>query len=130
MSKNSLFSDTVGDLLVPVLFYLNYNMSISNFRRTLTGVIWYMTVLNLSVPYLFLFLLCSAKYSAALHIIFNIIEKVQKIQYLTLRQAAKIKYVYKYVRKKEKGRTKLEQEQIWNGFKMFHLVSHRHVEDM
>ena len=22
--------------------------------------------------------------------------------------------------KKEKGRTKLEQEQIWNGFKMFH----------
>ena len=39
-------------------------------------------VLNLSVPDLFLFWICSVKYSTALHNIFNIFEKVQKIQYL------------------------------------------------
>ena len=35
-----------------------------------------------------------------------------------------------YVRqKKEKGRTKLEQEQIWNGFKMFPQYNTKHVPD-
>ena len=38
-------------------------------------------VLNLSLPDLFLFWICSTKYSTALHSIFNIIEKAQKIQY-------------------------------------------------
>ena len=58
-------------------------------------------VLNLSVPDLFLFWLCSAKYSTALHNIFNIFEKVQKIQYLTQRRAAKIQYVRTYEKKKK-----------------------------
>ena len=46
----------------------------------------------------FLFWLCSEKYSTALHNIFNIFEKFQKIQYLTQRLAAKIQYVRMYVR--------------------------------
>ena len=58
-------------------------------------------VLNLSVQDLFLFWICSAKYSTALHNIFNIIEKVQKIQYLTQRRAAKIQYVRTYEKKKK-----------------------------
>ena len=40
-------------------------------------------VLDLSVPDLFLFWICSAKYSTALHNIFNIFEKVQKKPFLT-----------------------------------------------
>ena len=54
------------------------------------------TVLNLFVPDLFLFWIFSAKYSTELHNIFSIFEKVQKIQYLTQRHAAKIKYVHTY----------------------------------
>ena len=42
-------------------------------------------VLNLSVPDLLLFCICSEKYSTALHSLFNIFERAQKIQYLTQR---------------------------------------------
>ena len=40
-------------------------------------------------------------YSTAVHNIFNIFEKVQKIQYLTQRRAAKIQYVRTYEKKKK-----------------------------
>ena len=30
--------------------------------------------------------------------------------------------------KKVKGRTKLEQEQIWNGYKMLYLIAHPNIQ--
>ena len=36
------------------------------------------SVLNLSVPYFFLFSICSTKYNTALHCLFDIFEKAQK----------------------------------------------------
>ena len=52
------------------------------------------SLLNLSVPDLFLFRICSTKYNTTLHSLFNIFEKAWKIQHLTQRSAAKIQYVY------------------------------------
>ena len=51
------------------------------------------SLLNLSVPDLFLFRICSTKYNMALHSLFNIIEKARIIKYLTRRCAAEIQYV-------------------------------------
>ena len=59
------------------------------------GYLWFGSgVLNLSVPDLFLVRICSAKYNTALRSLLNIFEKARDIQYLTLRRAAKIQYVY------------------------------------
>ena len=51
-------------------------------------------VLNLSVPYLFLFRICSEKYNTALHSLFNIVERARKRNYLTQWCAAIIQYIY------------------------------------
>ena len=84
----------------------------------------------------FLFWICSAKYSTALHSLFNIFEKAWKIQRLSQRRDTKIQYVRtKFERARARKRQYCtqqlsrilqleqitEQDLIWNGFKNYRL---------